>query len=123
MTQLGMRGDVLAPCGYTPMTRKNLKLSDGEEVFIETEAGSAKVEAEVTDSSHRGQIVIPHGFGLVHLGEVSGSQCKPACPGKTQRPSGSHSIPSLYPLSGPKGFVCRNGRRLISASERGEILC
>ena len=56
-----------------PDDAKRLGISDGEEVFIETEAGSSKVEAEVTDSSHCGQVVIPHGFGLVHLGKVHGA--------------------------------------------------
>jgi len=49
-----------------------LGIKDGNSAFIETEAGSATVEAEVTDSSHRGQVVIPHGFGLVHMEKVYG---------------------------------------------------
>jgi anaerobic selenocysteine-containing dehydrogenase len=49
-----------------------LGIKDGDPVVIETEAGSATVEAEVTDSSHRGQVVIPHGFGLVHMGKAYG---------------------------------------------------
>ena len=49
-----------------------LDIKDGEIAFIETEAGSATVEAEITDSSHRGQVVIPHGFGLVPVEEVYG---------------------------------------------------
>jgi anaerobic selenocysteine-containing dehydrogenase len=57
-------------------------ISDGEEVLIETEAGSTKVEAEVTDSSHRGQVVIPHGFGLVHLGKAYGANVNRLAPAK-----------------------------------------
>jgi anaerobic selenocysteine-containing dehydrogenase len=57
-------------------------ISDGEEVLIETEAGSTKVEAEVTDSSHRGQVVIPHGFGLVNLGNVYGANVNRLAPAK-----------------------------------------
>jgi anaerobic selenocysteine-containing dehydrogenase len=38
-----------------------LDIRDEEIAFIETEAGSATVEAEITDSSHRGQVVIPTG--------------------------------------------------------------
>ena len=56
-----------------PDDAEELGISDGEEVMIETEAGSSKVEAEVTESSHRGQVVIPHGFGLVHLGKAYGA--------------------------------------------------
>jgi anaerobic selenocysteine-containing dehydrogenase len=65
-----------------PDDAKELGIVDGEEVFIETEAGSTKVEAEVTDSSHRGQVVIPHGFGLVHLGKVSGANVNRLAPAK-----------------------------------------
>ncbi|MBP1718313.1 MAG: anaerobic dehydrogenase, typically selenocysteine-containing [Deltaproteobacteria bacterium] len=50
----------------------NLGIKDGEAAVVETEAGSAKVEIEITDSSHRGQVVIPHGFGLVHMEKVYG---------------------------------------------------
>jgi len=50
-----------------------LGIQDGDAVVIETEAGSVTVEAEVTDSSHRGQVVIPHGFGLVHMGKAYGA--------------------------------------------------
>jgi anaerobic selenocysteine-containing dehydrogenase len=49
-----------------------LGIKDGKAAFIETETGSATVEAEITDSSHRGQVVIPHGFGLVHMEKVYG---------------------------------------------------
>jgi anaerobic selenocysteine-containing dehydrogenase len=65
-----------------PDDAKGLGISDGEEVFIETEAGSSKVEAEVTDSSHRGQVVIPHGFGLVHLGKEHGVNVNRLAPAK-----------------------------------------
>jgi anaerobic selenocysteine-containing dehydrogenase len=51
-------------------------------VLIETEAGSVRIEAEVTDSSHRGQVVIPHGFGLVHGGETHGANVNRLAPAK-----------------------------------------
>jgi anaerobic selenocysteine-containing dehydrogenase len=49
-----------------------LGIKDGEAAVVETEAGSTTVEAEITNSSHRGQVVIPHGFGLVHMEGVYG---------------------------------------------------
>jgi anaerobic selenocysteine-containing dehydrogenase len=55
-----------------PADAAELGIKDGETAFIETEAGSEKVEAEITESSHRGQVVIPHGFGLVHMEKVYG---------------------------------------------------
>ena len=56
--------------------------SDKDLALIETEAGSAKVEAEVTDSSYRGQVVIPHGFGLVHGGKAHGVNVNQLAPAK-----------------------------------------
>jgi anaerobic selenocysteine-containing dehydrogenase len=47
-------------------------IHDRDFVVVETEAGSAQIEAEVTDNSHPGQVIIPHGFGLVHGGEPHG---------------------------------------------------
>lgn len=55
-----------------PADAAELGIKDGEAAFIETEAGSEKVEAEIAESSHRGQVVIPHGFGLVHMEKVYG---------------------------------------------------
>jgi anaerobic selenocysteine-containing dehydrogenase len=55
-----------------PADAAELGIKEGEAAVIETEAGSDKVEAEITDSSHRGQVVIPHGFGLVHMEKVYG---------------------------------------------------
>jgi anaerobic selenocysteine-containing dehydrogenase len=56
-----------------PDDAKELGISDGEEVFIETEAGSTKVEAEVTDSSYRGQVVIPMALVWYIWGKVYGA--------------------------------------------------
>jgi anaerobic selenocysteine-containing dehydrogenase len=55
-----------------PADAEELGIRDGDVAVIETEAGSAMVEAEVTNSSHRGQVVIPHGFGLIHGGQTHG---------------------------------------------------
>ena len=56
----------------TDSLQESLGIKDGETALIETEAGSVTVEAEIADSSHRGQVVIPHGFGLVHMEKVYG---------------------------------------------------
>jgi anaerobic selenocysteine-containing dehydrogenase len=65
-----------------PKDAEGLGIRDGDLVFVETEAGSAKIEAEVTDASHRGQIVISHGFGLVHGGETHGVNVNQLAPAK-----------------------------------------
>jgi anaerobic selenocysteine-containing dehydrogenase len=65
-----------------PKDAEELGISDRDLALVETEAGSAKIEAEVTDSSHRGQVVIPHGFGLVHGGEAHGVNVNQLAPAK-----------------------------------------
>ena len=65
-----------------PRDAEELRIRDGDFALVETGAGSAKVEAEVTESSHRGQVVIPHGFGLVHGGEAHGVNVNQLAPAK-----------------------------------------
>jgi anaerobic selenocysteine-containing dehydrogenase len=50
-----------------------LKLTDGEQVRVTTEAGSEEIELEVTDTAKKGHVVIPHGFGLVYNGKKYGT--------------------------------------------------
>jgi len=63
---------------------KKLGIKDGELALVETEAGSVRIEAEVTDSSFRGQVIIPHGFGLVHGGEAHGANVNQLAPAKNR---------------------------------------
>jgi anaerobic selenocysteine-containing dehydrogenase len=65
-----------------PKDAEELGMKDKDLALIETEAGSAKIEVEVTDSSYPGQVVIPHGFGLVHGGEVHGVNVNQLAPAK-----------------------------------------
>ena len=67
-----------------PKDAEERGIRDGDLAFVETEAGSAKIEAEVTDSSHRGQVVISHGFGLVHGGETHGVNVNQLAPKKNR---------------------------------------
>ena len=50
-----------------------LGLADGRTVRVTTEAGSEDIELEVTDNARPGQVVMPHGFGLVHAGQKHGA--------------------------------------------------
>lgn len=50
-----------------------LGISDGSTVRVVTEAGEAEIEAEVTDATRKGQVIIPHGFGLVYNGVMYGT--------------------------------------------------
>lgn len=55
-----------------PKDAENLSLLDADSVRVTTEAGSAEIELEVTDSVREGMVLIPHGFGLVYEGENYG---------------------------------------------------
>lgn len=55
-----------------PEDAKVLDLTDGEMVTIVTEAATEQVELEETGDTRIGQVLIPHGFGLVYLGDVHG---------------------------------------------------
>jgi len=50
-----------------------LNLKDGQQVKVTTEAGSEEIELEITDTAHKGHIVMPHGFGLVYDGKKYGA--------------------------------------------------
>jgi anaerobic selenocysteine-containing dehydrogenase len=50
-----------------------LKLTDGQQVRVTTEAGFEEIELEVTDTAKKGHVVIPHGFGLVYNGKKYGA--------------------------------------------------
>jgi anaerobic selenocysteine-containing dehydrogenase len=65
-----------------PEKAGELGIRDKDLAVIETEGGSATVEAEVTESSHKGQVVIPHGFGLVHGGKTHGVNVNRLAPAK-----------------------------------------
>jgi len=49
-----------------------LRIKDGSEVWLTTEASRLKVPVEVSPIPSRWTVVLPHGFGLVHGGETYG---------------------------------------------------
>ncbi|MFT5697456.1 MAG: anaerobic selenocysteine-containing dehydrogenase [Desulforhopalus sp.] len=55
-----------------PEDAKMLDLHDGENVKVVTEAATERIELEITDEARKGQVLIPHGFGLRYRGEVHG---------------------------------------------------
>jgi anaerobic selenocysteine-containing dehydrogenase len=65
-----------------PEDARGLGIGEKDLAVIETEAGTATVEAELTESSHPGQVVIPHGFGLVHGGKAHGVNVNRLAPAK-----------------------------------------
>jgi len=56
-----------------PADAEALKLKDGQQVRVTTEAGSEEIELEVTDTAKQGHVVIPHGFGMVYNGKKYGA--------------------------------------------------
>ena len=50
-----------------------LNLTDGQQVRVTTQAGCEEIELEVTDTAHKGHVVVPHGFGLVYNGVKYGT--------------------------------------------------
>jgi anaerobic selenocysteine-containing dehydrogenase len=56
-----------------PADAEALGLSDQQMVRVTTEAGVEVIELEVSDAARRGQVIMPHGFGLNYDGEVYGA--------------------------------------------------
>lgn len=46
--------------------------SDGQTVRVVTATGAEAIEVEITDRARKGQVIIPHGFGLVYDGSTYG---------------------------------------------------
>lgn len=65
----GRRTSTLA---MNPEDAGRLGAVDGEIVKVTTEAGSEKIELEISDAVRVGQVLIPHGFGLKYAGLVHG---------------------------------------------------
>lgn len=55
-----------------PEDGEKLGLKDGQMARITTEAGSAKIEVEITTEVRPGTVMIPHGFGLEYRGKTYG---------------------------------------------------
>ena len=52
---------------------ERLGIVDKQMVRVITEAGEEKIEVEVTTEARKGQVIIPHGFGLVYNGVTYGA--------------------------------------------------
>jgi len=55
-----------------PADAEALGISDKQMVKVTTEAGEETIEAEVTIDARKGQVIIPHGFGLIYNGVKHG---------------------------------------------------
>ncbi len=66
----GRRACTLA---INPLDAEGLGIIDKQMVRVITEAGEEKIEVEVTTDARKGQVIIPHGFGLVYDGVKYGA--------------------------------------------------
>ena len=66
----GRRACTLA---MNPLDARELGLIDKQMVKVITEAGEETIEVEITDETRKGQVIIPHGFGLVYNGVKYGA--------------------------------------------------
>jgi anaerobic selenocysteine-containing dehydrogenase len=66
----GRRACTLA---MNPADAESLGFEDGQMVRVTTEAGKETIEVEVTEAAKKGQVIIPHGFGLVYDGVKYGA--------------------------------------------------
>jgi anaerobic selenocysteine-containing dehydrogenase len=63
------------PCtlAMNPLDAQKLGLTDKQMVRVITGAGAEIIEVEVTGDARKGQVIIPHGFGLVYDGVKYGA--------------------------------------------------
>jgi anaerobic selenocysteine-containing dehydrogenase len=66
----GRRACTLA---MNPADAERFGFTDRQMVKVVTEAGEETIEVEVTEDARRGQVIIPHGFGLVYNGVKYGA--------------------------------------------------
>ncbi len=66
----GRRACTLA---VNPVDAKKFGFTDRQMVKVITEAGEETIEVEVTTEARKGQVIIPHGFGLVYDGVKYGA--------------------------------------------------
>jgi len=65
----GRRACTLA---VNPSDAEALGIVDKQRVRVVTEAGAEEIEAHVTKDARKGQVIIPHGFGLIYDGAQHG---------------------------------------------------
>ncbi len=66
----GRRACTLA---INPSDAEALGIVDKQMVRVITEAGEENIEVEVTQDARKGQVIMPHGFGLVYDGVKYGA--------------------------------------------------
>ncbi|MCB2185560.1 MAG: molybdopterin-dependent oxidoreductase [Deltaproteobacteria bacterium] len=73
----------------SPDDAARLGLTDGQRVQVSTAAGQGEGELQVTDQVRPGTVLIPHGFGLIHDGQVYGLNVNRLTKGSHRDPLGT----------------------------------
>ena len=76
-----------------------LNLRDGQTVRVTTEAGSEDIQLEVSDAARPGQVVMPHGFGLVHSGRKHGANVNRLTKNNNRDPIAATPLHRFVPCS------------------------
>ena len=66
------KGWRVSTLSVNPTDAQSLGLVDGQRARVTTAAGSVDIEVEVTETARAGQVIIPHGFGLIFEGSTFG---------------------------------------------------
>jgi anaerobic selenocysteine-containing dehydrogenase len=66
------RGKRACTVAVSPEDAEALKLKDGQQVRVTTEAGSDVGELQISNQVRQGMVLIPHGFGLLYDGKTYG---------------------------------------------------
>ena len=82
-----------------PSDAAALGLLDGQMVKVTTEAGSEDIVLEVTDTAYQGQVIMPHGFGLVHAGRKHGANANRLTKNSNRDPIAATPLHRFVPCS------------------------
>jgi anaerobic selenocysteine-containing dehydrogenase len=66
------KGKRACTVSVNPVDAEEMRLLDGQNVKVTTEAGSETGELQVSDQVRKGTVLIPHGFGLIYGDTVYG---------------------------------------------------
>lgn len=67
-----LKGKRACALAINPEDAQFLRITNGDKVRIITEAATETIEVEVTEATRKGQVLIPHGFGLVQKDKAYG---------------------------------------------------
>lgn len=82
---------------------EKLGLSNGKPAVVETAAGKVVLPVEVSDATHPGMAIIPHGFGMDYNGQMDGVNVNYLTPAKNRDPVAATPIHKYTPCRISRG--------------------